>query len=426
MKYLKNIIIIVFFSFAYCKAECIGDVNSDYRVDQNDLINISNYLLGMNDSMDFLINYADIDFNNNLDIFDLFGIALEIEVSQGEWCELEPINLSSEWQEQEDSSYYDHQLLQSILNEDISALSDIRGIIIVHRGRVVGEKYYNGSYSNQQFNVWSVTKSFISALIGQTIELGYLDNQTLMLGEIFYENNYTNQVSVEHLLTMSSGWPENWYYTNTNNILNILLTTPLASNPGNYFFYNNAACHLNSYLINTLTDLNPKEFAMENLFSQLGIDNPNWGLDADGVNNGSYDLFLTLKEMVKLGQLYLQNGVSGEIPPNQIVSSLWIEESTSNQINTGWGDGYGYLWWLPGKGYAAIGLGGQLIIIIPEAQLVIGTHSYTFSSDNYFNNLSSILYTMVVPIFDLTDTNNRDQDIIINMNRIGTLINTNK
>ena len=42
---------------------------------------------------------------------------------------------------------------------------------------------------------------------------------------------------------------------------------------------------------------------MEYLFPHIGINNPTWTLDADGINNGSYGLYLTLREMVKLGQL---------------------------------------------------------------------------------------------------------------------------
>ena len=56
--------------------------------------------------------------------------------------------------------------------------------------------------------------------------------------------------------------------------------------------------------------MNPKEFAMEYLFPHLGIDNPAWSSDVGGVSNGSYGLSLTLRGMVKLGQLYLQIGKS--------------------------------------------------------------------------------------------------------------------
>jgi CubicO group peptidase (beta-lactamase class C family) len=140
--------------------------------------------------------------------------------------------------------------------------------------------------------------------------------------------------------------------------------------------------------------MSPRDFAQENLFPQLGITDPYWNEDQDNVHNGSYDLYLTLREMVKLGQLYLQDGISLN---NQILSSEWIENATSSQIN----DWYGYLWWLPGIGYLAVGLGGQYIAVVPELDLVIGTHSATQSSDAYTDQLLSYIYNQIVPIFDL-------------------------
>ena len=179
------------------------------------------------------------------------------------------VNLSAIWEEQEDSSYYDHENLQAIMNNNINNLPDIRGMIIIHRGKIVGEKYYNNGNMNQSFNIYSVTKSYISTLVGQAIDMEYILDEDTMLNEIFIENNYTNQVSIKHLLTMSSGWPEKWFYTNINNVLNTLLSTPLMNTPGATFFYNNAACHINSHIVHTMTNTRPKEFAMEYLFPHL-------------------------------------------------------------------------------------------------------------------------------------------------------------
>ena len=103
--------------------------------------------------------------------------------------------------------------------------------------------------------------------------------------------------------------------------------------------------------------------------------------------------------MVKLGQLYLQDGKSDDL---QILSSDWIEKATSTQINSSDGSGYGYLWWLTENAYLALGLGGQIIAVFPDQQLVVGTHSYTYSSNNHFGNLIDIIFSMILPIFDIS------------------------
>ena len=144
--------------------------------------------------------------------------------------------------------------------------------------------------------------------------------------------------------------------------------------------------------------MTPKEFAEINLFPYLGIDSPQWLDGYNDINDGSANLILTLRDMVKLGQLYLQNGYSGN---NQILSSEWIELATSPQIYTGFAQlpNYGYLWWIPQEGYLAYGYGGQFIAVMPERNLVIGTHSNTYSDQFYQTELLNIIYNEIAPLF---------------------------
>jgi len=388
-----RIFLSIVFSISIVSADCLGDANLDNTINNEDVIMMVQHILHL-DIMDSLnVQSADINGTSTVDIYDLsrlVDIIMDSENCNG----FNPIDLSLEWDTEQDVSYFDSELLNEIIVEDIGQMQSIRGMIVIHRGKIVAEEYFNNSFMSQTYNIWSVTKSYISTLMGQAIDHGYIENQLITLDNIFFENAYTNQVTIEHLLTMSSGWPENWTYMFIPNPLNTLLNTGLIVSPGTYWLYNNAVCHLNGHVINELTEMSPRDFAQENLFPQLGITDPYWNEDQDNVHNGSYDLYLTLREMVKLGQLYLQDGMSLN---NQILSSEWIENATSSQIN----DWYGYLWWLPGIGYLAVGLGGQYIAVVPELDLVIGTHSATQSSDAYTDQLLSFIYNQIVPIFDL-------------------------
>ena len=388
-----RIFLSIVFSISIVSADCLGDANLDNTINNEDVIMMVQHILHL-DIMDSLnVQSADINGTSTVDIYDLsrlVDIIMDSENCNG----FNPIDLSLEWDTEQDVSYFDSELLNEIIVEDIGQMQSIRGVIVIHRGKIVSEEYFNNSFMSQTYNIWSVTKSYISTLMGQAIDHGYIENQLITLDNIFFENAYTNQVTIEHLLTMSSGWPENWTYMFIPNPLNTLLNTGLIVSPGTYWLYNNAICHLNGHVINELTEMSPRDFAQENLFPQLGITDPYWNEDQDNVHNGSYDLYLTLREMVKLGQLYLQDGISLN---NQILSSEWIENATSSQIN----DWYGYLWWLPGIGYLAVGLGGQYIAVVPELDLVIGTHSATQSSDAYTDQLLSYIYNQIVPIFDL-------------------------
>ena len=392
-----RIFLSIVFSISIISADCLGDANLDNEINNEDIIMMVQHILHM-DIMDSLnVESADINGTSTVDIYDLSRVIDVINFNQSNDCNtFTLIDLSLEWETEQDVSYFDSELLNEVVNQNIGQMQSIRGVIVIHRGKIVTEEYFNNSFMSETYNIWSVTKSYISTLIGQAIDMEYILDEDIMLNEIFIENDYTNQVSIEHLLTMRSGWPENWSYMNTNNVLNTLLSTPLMNTPGAIFFYNNAACHINSHIVNTMTNINPKEFAMEYLFPHVGINNPTWTSDADGINNGSYGLYLTLREMVKLGQLYLQNGKSDDL---QILSPEWIGKATSNQINPG-GDGYGYLWWLTDNGYLALGLGGQIIAVFPNQQLVIGSHSYAYSNNNHFSNLMDIIFSIIFPIFE--------------------------
>jgi CubicO group peptidase (beta-lactamase class C family) len=198
---------------------------------------------------------------------------------------------------------------------------------------------------------------------------------------------------------MSTGYLDQYAYPYWVNVTTEYLTAMGYTQPG-YFFYNNSACHLNSHVLYESTGDTPKEFAEENLFPYLGIENPDWLYGYNGINDGSASLELTLREMVKLGQLYLQDGYSGD---TQILSSNYIQEATSFKIDTGFGYGYGFLFWIPygeEESFEAKGYGGQNIFVYPNKNLVIGTHSYFNSSGSYQNFLNSYIENNLVPIFD--------------------------
>lgn len=113
--------------------------------------------------------------------------------------------------------------------------------------------------------------------------------------------------------------------------------------------------------------------------------------------------------MAKFGYLYLKGGKANG---RQIVASQWIEESVTNSTawsNLTWGDvknyNYGYLWWLGEIGsykvHFALGHGGQFIINIPQADMVIvSTANPNFDwdvADEHERTILKIFANYVVP-----------------------------
>ena len=303
----------------------------------------------------------------------------------------QPIDLSLDWTTNNNIPFITE--LENTIEDEVAVLPTVKGIIVIYKGQVVLENYYHGSSVDDVYNIWSVTKSFMSTLIGQAVDMGMMDDPDSSASNFFpdYDIDYVESIKLHHLLGMSSGYEENWGFL-SNSTEEIL--SGEASGPGT-FFYNNNACHLNAHALYHSTGQTPYEFANMYLFPYLGIVEPSWNSGYLGINNGSYGLELNLRSMVKLGQLYIQDGFSGN---EQILSAEWIERATSPQVDTNWGNyGYGYLWWLPeiGVSYQANGAGGQLISIFPDYDLVVGTHS-----DGDSQALQTAIHYQIAPIFD--------------------------
>ena len=112
------------------------------------------------------------------------------------------------------------------------------------------------------------------------------------------------------------------------------------------------------------------EYAQDRLFEPLGITNYFWELDSSGIPNGGWGLHMSPREMAKFGYLFLNEG---NWDGQQIVSSAWVRESTEAGRAAGENVDYAYQWWIyPASNlYAAEGLYGQFIFVIPDLALVV-------------------------------------------------------
>ena len=391
----KIFVIISVFAFLF---PCEGDTNLDELINVQDIVLTISHILEIELVEEESFSNSDVNDDDLVDILDVV-IVVNIILSNNNECDEAYLDLSLEWETAEDLSYFNSEQLNNIVNQ-MSDLTYLEGIIVVHNGKIVSEGYYNGSSINQTFNIWSVTKSFTSTLIGQAIDQGYIDNQYTSLDDLLPVSMqpYLSQISLHNLLSMSSGYADGFGYPYWVNATTTQLEWMPYTFPG-FFFYNNSACHLNSHVLFHATDMTPYQFASVELFPYLGIEAPDWLNGYLNINDGSASLELRLRDMIKLGQLYLQDGWTGE---EQILSSEWINQATSVQIETmSMIPGYGYLWWIPPEeGYMAIGYGGQYIAVYPERGLVIGSHSSINNNQTYQLQLFNYIHNEIAPIFN--------------------------
>jgi len=275
----------------------------------------------------------------------------------------------------------DGELIVAMIDEIESSGLDYDGLVVVHKGVIVAEKYYYIYRESTPHETYSVTKSVISALVGIALHQGCIDSIENPILDYFPDREFLNMddqkgsLTIADFLTMSSGLafdPDEMYAS--PDWVQYTLDEPLVHQPGESWFYSNGGPQVLSALISQACDMDTLEFADQYLFKPLGIRNYEWQQSLNGHPNGSWGLEMTLRDMAKIGYLYLQDGIwDGEqiLPPNWVELSSRRYHKVPDPLEP-WNLYYGFLWWIHGDGfYAAHGYKGQFIYLAPAKDLVV-------------------------------------------------------
>ena len=298
----------------------------------------------------------------------------------------------------------------NVLSEMSSFLKELRkinSVLILKNGYLIFEEYYAGFNEQSTQCIWSCTKTITSALIGIAIYKGAIKSVHEKVLDFFPEYQFKNvdkrkkEITIEHLLTMSSGLPsksglELTYY---HDWVKSILDEPMKYEAGTVFDYSTGNTHILSAILQKTTGINLLVYAMENLFGPIGISKSNlfWSKDPQGIYTGGHGLHMRSRDMAKFGLLYLNKGIwNGK----RIVPEDWVEKSIKAQIDTQSGEKYGYQWWLNTLNMIDIvyvyGNFGQLIAFIDTLDLSIIFTSKIMQED-CMTVLNSIIAKYIIP-----------------------------
>ena len=88
-----------------------------------------------------------------------------------------------------------------------------------------------------------------------------------------------------------------------------LFSHPLLYKPGERHFYNNGDTYLCGRMVEKVTGKTLSAYLYEKMFKKMDIGYPAWEIDPQGHAFGASGLCLEISNMIKLGQLYVANGV---------------------------------------------------------------------------------------------------------------------
>lgn len=265
-------------------------------------------------------------------------------------------------------------------------------LMIVTDGQIVGAF---GDLS-QSYNVHSIRKAFLSAVVGQHVGIGADQIQLeATLRQLSIDDapkpltDMQKSATVDHLLGSRSGInhpaaAEGGLTAEKN------LRLGLGDNqPGEIWAYNN-------WDYNTLTTIFEERTGLTvGRAFQIGIASPSgmndFGLDAvyylsdrERSQHRSAGFRMSARDLAVFGQIYLDRGRTGT---DQILPASWIERIPNRYSQTGRDDlrwGHGDLWWIPDPEsglpegtYWAWGLGNQALFVIPAWDTVVVVQSDT-------------------------------------------------
>jgi CubicO group peptidase (beta-lactamase class C family) len=292
----------------------------------------------------------------------------------------------------------------------------VRCLLVERNGVLVMEEYFNGSDENVFFDVRSITKSVMSALVGIAIERGAIRSLDQTVGEILDPvvpglEPKKRAISLRHLLTMTSGLPwrelnsvEQDYsaWVSSPDPLRWILDRPLDHEPGSFWHYNTGASHITSAILTEATGQSARAFAQDQLFGPLDSVVGNWPADPRGYNYGGHGISLQARTLVRFGRLFLDGGT---FHGRQVVPASWVREATATHWSTNnampWGSGYGYFFWTDHDArtgldyYFATGYGGQFVVNVPAANATIVATTAWSGVPNAGANWSLVMGTIV-------------------------------
>lgn len=285
---------------------------------------------------------------------------------------------------------YAQSLSQKAINEK-SGRTD--SFLVSKSGELLLECYYRRGRLNYPHYQMSITKSHTSLALGRAIQLGYLKMEDLdkpvhqlidgLVVEDFAKGATT--ISLDDALRMCSGirMPK-------DRILNAAkkgsvnggahaqalfsLSDPI-NNSSKEYKYQSADTILVMQVIDSVVPGGAEKFIREELFGPMDIDFYNWGKNLSGLPKAAAGSSLRSRDMLKVGHLVLNDGKwMGE----QLIPREYLERATSPLVKTRGSAKYGYFWWsenyeVDGKIYKSKqgrGAGGQLLIILPEIEVV--------------------------------------------------------
>jgi CubicO group peptidase (beta-lactamase class C family) len=232
---------------------------------------------------------------------------------------------------------------------DYAATKNSYGLIVLHRGKIVKEQYWNNWNKDTRYYIASAGKSVSAFVAGIAQQEGIINinnktSQYLGTGWTSMPLIKENLITVKHQLSMTTGLDDG-------------VTDPDSTKPnyliykadaGTRWSYHNAPYHLLQTVIANASGVTWNAYCKTKLFDKIGISSTALWYN--------YIMFCTTRDAARFGSLILRKGEWNGTQLLTDANYFTAMTTTSQTYNLS----YGYLWWLNGKSST----------MVPQSQVV--------------------------------------------------------
>lgn len=263
--------------------------------------------------------------------------------------------------------------------------------LVIHRDSIITEKYWEDYTEDSYSNSFSMAKSYLSILIGIAIDEGKIESVNQKVSDFlpeFSEGELTSELTIEGLLTMTSGIDFGESYSNPfgfqakayygKDLKSLVKPYWVTIAPKTEFKYEGGNSILLGIILEQATGVSISEYFSEKVWKKIGAKHPAyWNLDDEnGMEKTFSAVYSNARDFARLGKLYLNDGTWNQ---EKIISKSYIENSVEPiNVKNKAGENvnyYGYHYWLgtyDGKPfYCHRGMRGQYVIVVPEDDLIV-------------------------------------------------------
>ena len=294
------------------------------------------------------------------------------------------------------------------------------GVAVLHRGRLIYERYFGALKPHKPHIAMSVTKSFTGTLAGMLVAEGKIDPQapiTEYIPEL--KASAFGDARVHEAMDMTTGLEYTEIYTDKNsdvwglrrangmapippgyegatNIFDFLCGQNKQGEHGKAFAYKTVNSDVLAFICRRASGMTLSDLLSERIWAPMGAEeDAHYHVDRIGIESGGGGLSTTLRDLARFGETIRNHGQFNgrQIVPSKVVEDIARGGDPEKFKPAGYttlpGASYRNQWWVTHNAHGAFmarGVHGQGIYIDPRAEMVIARYASHPAAGNAAND----------------------------------------